>query len=198
MRKSILDALFPKTRQAILSTLLLHPDKWWYMSDLAKNIGVRVSSLQRELASLYDADLIESRKEGNRVYYRAQKMNPVFKELQELLLKTSGLKEVLEKGLSKLLKKATLAFIYGSIARGEDLSSSDVDLFIVGDVRLMALAPALKKLESKLGREVNPTIYSESEYIKKLQNKEGFLQTVLADKKIFIKGDDAQLKVLAG
>jgi DNA-binding transcriptional ArsR family regulator len=198
MRKSIQDALFPKTRQLILSALLLHPERWWYMSDLAQRIGVRVSSLQRELASLTAADLIESRKEGNRVYYRAQKASPVLKDLQRLLLKTSGLKEILERGLSKCLKKVPVAFIYGSMARGEELSSSDVDLFIIGDIQLMELAPVLKRLEGKLGREINPSIYSESEYIKKLESKDGFLQTVLADKKIFIKGDDAQLKILVG
>ncbi len=95
MRKKILDALFPKTRQRILGVLLLHPDKWWYMSDLAQFLGVGASSLQRELASLVSADIIELRREGNRVYYKAQKKCPVIGELQGLLIKTSGIRDAL-------------------------------------------------------------------------------------------------------
>lgn len=198
MRKSIPEALFPKTRQAILTTLLLHPEKWWYMSDIAKHIGVSVSTLQRELASLVAADILESRKEGNRVYYKAQQSNPVMKELQSLLLKTTGLKDVVEKGLQKFLNKAEFVFIYGSMARNEQISTSDVDLFIIGDVKMIDMATAIKKLEAKLGREVNPTIYSLSEYIKKAASGEGFIKTLMADKKIFIKGTNDELKALAG
>jgi len=90
MRKSILDPLFPRTRQAILSAVLLCPDKWWYLTDLAKHFGFSPSSLQRALASLVNGDLLISRKDGKRVYYKANQDCPIAEELQIIFVKTSA------------------------------------------------------------------------------------------------------------
>ena len=71
MRKSTIDAIISKTKQRILSATLLKPDKWWYLSDLAKNLKTSPSSLQRDLLKLTDAGVLKKRQEGNRTYYRA-------------------------------------------------------------------------------------------------------------------------------
>ncbi|MDX1513520.1 MAG: winged helix-turn-helix domain-containing protein, partial [Gammaproteobacteria bacterium] len=95
MRKSLLDSLFPRTRRNLLSTLLLRPDRWWYLSDLAKHLGVPPSSLQRELSSLASGDIVVRRKDGQRVYYRANKQCPILEELQSILVKTAGVADVI-------------------------------------------------------------------------------------------------------
>jgi len=64
--KRALDSLFPQTRQAILTATLLQPDRWWYLSDLAKYLRVPPSSLQRELAALVSANILRRRRDGNR------------------------------------------------------------------------------------------------------------------------------------
>jgi DNA-binding transcriptional ArsR family regulator len=122
MRKSALDSLFSKTRQGLLSAILLHPDKWRYLSDLAKQLNVSPSSLQRELASLVEGDLLETRKDGNRVYYRTNSDNPGVKDLQLLLIKTVGVADIVKGSLESLWEKIDIAFIYGSIARAEELA----------------------------------------------------------------------------
>lgn len=49
MRKlNPLEALFPKTRQAILAATLMEPVRSWYLTDLARKLEVSPSSLQRE------------------------------------------------------------------------------------------------------------------------------------------------------
>ncbi len=196
MRKSILDALFPKTRQAILSACLLHPEKWWYLSDLASHLGLSPSSLQRELASLTEADLLQSRKEGNRVFYKVNPLCPGVRELQSLLIKTAGVADIVKVMLKKHLAEIDLAFIYGSIARGEEIASSDIDVMIVGNLKLSDLAPDLKKAEKSLGREVNPTIYSRRIFARKANEDDSFIKTVREDEKIFLKGDSNELEAL--
>lgn len=198
MRKLLLDVLFPKTRQALLSAILLRPEKWWYLTDLAKHLGVRPSSLQRELASLVSGDLLVSRRDGNRVYYKVNPDCPVLQELQVLFVKTAGIADVVESSVKKFSDKIAVAFIYGSIARGEELSTSDVDLMIVGTVRLSDLVPSLKKAEKSLEREVNPTVYSTAEFSQKLKAEDAFIETVMADKKIFLEGNEHELQALAG
>ena len=196
MRISPLDALFPKTRQALLAALFLHPEEWRYLSELAKRLRVPPSSLQRELASLVAADLLVRREDNNRVYYRANPDCPIIAELQAILVKTAGIADVIKASLKKFLDKIDIAFIYGSVARAEELSASDVDLLVIGDVRLGQLVPSLKRAEKSLEREVNPTIYSRSEFLQKLKKADSFLETVLSDSRIFLKGDDRELAAL--
>ena len=89
-KKRPLDSLFPRTRQAVLTATLLHPDRWWYLSDLAKHLGVRPSSLQREIATLTSTEILRQRRDGNRVYFQANADCPFLPELQGLLVKTAG------------------------------------------------------------------------------------------------------------
>jgi DNA-binding transcriptional ArsR family regulator len=194
MRKTRpLDSLFPRTRQAILTATLLHPDRWWYLSDLAKHLGVRPSSLQRELAALTNAELLCRRRDGNRVYFQANSDCPFLPELQGLLVKTAGLVDVLRETLAPFATRIHWAFIYGSVARAEELATSDIDLMIIGKVGLADLAPALRRAEKRLSRAVNPTLYSREEFVTKLRAKDHFLIAVLNGAKLFILGDSHEL-----
>ncbi len=193
MRKSILDALFPKVRQEVMSAFFLNPDKWWYLSDLANYLKVSPSTLQRELASLSEVQLLESKKEGNRIYYKANIVIPGFEELKALLVKTTGVKDRLTQGFGDFLDELDFAFVYGSVARGEIKASSDIDVMIIGQIKMKEMSQTLKKMEKDLGREVNPTIFSRKEFIKRFRDEDGFVRTVFEDKKIFIKGSEVEL-----
>lgn len=197
MRKSILDALFPRTRQAVLSAFLLRPDKWWYLTGLAKHLKVSPSSLQRELIALVESGVLLSRKDGNRVYYQVNKDCPVIGELQAVFVKTIGIADIVSSCLKKFGEEIEIAFIYGSVARTEELSTSDVDLMIIGDVGLAEIAPGLRRAEKTLGREVNPTVYSADEFIRKRNMGDSFIDTVMSDSKIFLKGNTGEFEALA-
>ena len=197
MRKYVLDSLFPRTRQAILSAVLLRPDKWWYLTDLAKHIGVSPSSLQRELVSLVNGDLLISRRDGNRIYYKINQDCPIVEELQTIFVKTSGIADVIKSCLNTFGDKIEIAFVYGSVARTEELSTSDVDLMIIGDVGLADLVPDLRRAEKDLGRDVNPTIYSSEEFLRRRKEGDSFISTVLSDQRIFLKGNDSELEAVA-
>ena len=92
MRKSfVLAALFPHVRQGVLAATLTHPEKWWYLSELADRLGTTPSSLQRELSALVASGILTRRREGTRAYFKAETRSPVFRELQQLFEKTAGL-----------------------------------------------------------------------------------------------------------
>jgi uncharacterized protein len=194
MRKTRpLDALFPRIRQALLAATLLHPEQWWYLSDLAKHLGVRPSSLQRELAALVEAGILSRRQDGNRVYFQPNPACPFLPELQGLLVKTAGVVDVLRDVLSRFATRIDWTFVYGSIARAEELVASDVDLMVVGHVGLADLTPALRRAEERLGRPVNPILYSREEFATKLRAGHHFLQAVLDGEKLFILGNPHEL-----
>ena len=195
MRK-LADALFPKTRQRVLAATLIHPKKWWYLSDLARHLSVSPSSLQRELVSLVDSGILERREEAGSVYFKPDANCPIFSELQSIIIKTAGVTDRVSEVFKGLKKKIDVAFIYGSFASQTEIATSDIDLMVIGTLGLSDLSPKLERLEKTLGREVNPTVYSPREFA---STRDGhFLSKVMAGPKIFIIGSDDDLGRLKG
>jgi predicted nucleotidyltransferase len=172
---------------------VLHPDRWWYLSDLAKHLHVRPSSLQRELAALVDAGILRRRRDGNRVYFQPNPDCPFLPELQGLLVKTVGVVDILREVLGRFTKRIDCAFVYGSVARAEELATSDVDVMIIGQIGLADLTPALRRAEARLGRPVNPTLYTRAEFATKLHAGHHFLKAVLDGEKLSVLGDPHDL-----
>jgi len=144
MRSSLVNALFPSTRQAVLAATVLHPDKWWYLTDLARHLDLTPSSLQRELKTLVEVGILIRRAEGRRVYFKPNPDCPILPELKGIMAKTSGLTDVLRFALRSVSDSIQSAFVFGSVARAEEFSASDVDLFILGTVSLADLSIARK------------------------------------------------------
>lgn len=198
MRKSSIDALFPKIRQQILAATYGQPERRWFLSELASYIGATPSSLQRELHSLSASGILHERRDGNRLYIQAERNSPIFNPLRELIAKTLGIKFILEDALRKLSDKIECAFIYGSVARGEEHTSSDVDIMIIGQIGLSEISKTLRSLEKKLDREINATCYKPEEFTRKIKSGNHFLISVLREEKSFLIGDDNELDRLTG
>jgi len=198
MRKTgTLSALFTAPRQGILAATLLEPGHWWYLSDLARHLRVHHATLQRELTRLTKAEILLTKREGNRVYYRANPDSPIFPELRSLLAKTAGLVDELRKALRPVEKSVGVAFVYGSVASATEDSGSDVDLLIVGDVSLKIIAPSIRKAEQRLRRQVNPSVYGAAEFRRRVTSSSHFLRSVLSKKKLFVVGAQDDLERLA-
>jgi predicted nucleotidyltransferase len=199
MRKSAaLAALFPTVRGDVLAAALTQPEKWWYLSELAEFLGTSPSSLQRELKALVDGGILETRREGTRAYFKADTRSPLFPELSGLIIKTAGVVPTLRTSLRPFEGRIASAFVYGSVARGEEHAQSDIDLLVVGDVGLADLTPVLRKVEARLGREVNVTSYSQAEFRRKAAAKDHFLTGLLRGPKEFVKGDQRDVDDLIG
>jgi DNA-binding transcriptional ArsR family regulator len=199
MRKlQVLDALLPKTRQGILAATLVHPEKSWYVSELARRMGVPSSSLQRELRDLTEVGILKAHRQGRMVYYQANADSPVFPDLRGLLVKTAGVVDVLAEALHPLSARLRTAFVYGSMAAGQDHSDSDIDLMIVGKVSPAELALPLRRATELLGRQINPTVYAPAEFDRKRGANDHFLKNVLDKPKLFVLGNKDELGQAAG
>ena len=193
-----LRALFPTIRGEILAATLLQPDKWWYLSELAKFLRTTPSTLQRDLKALVDGGILHQRRDGTRTYFKAETRSPLFPDLRGLVEKTAGLLPILHQVLEPFETRIDCAFVYGSVARGQEHALSDVDLLVIGAVGLAELAPALRKAETHLGRDVNVTSYSRPEFRKKVTADDHFLSEVLRAPKQFVKGDQRDLDGVIG
>ena len=199
MRMSpILEALFPEVRAKVLAAVFGQPDREWYLTELARTLETQPSSLQRELEALTRAGILEQRRDGRRVYVKTDRSSPVFADLRGLLEKTAGVIPVLRGELQTLGESIYLAFVYGSVARSEETSVSDIDLMVVGKAGLSDLIPALRNSERILGRPVNPSVYSSEEFQERVRSENHFLTTVLKGAKQFVKGGEDELERIAG
>ena len=135
---SLASVLFGKSMQAILTTLYGRPDEEFYLRELARVAAITASSLQRDLAALVGAGIVLRAVRGHQVYFRANRACPVLDELRGLVVKTFGVADVLKQALQQLSGNIDAAFVYGSVARGEERAASDIDLFLVGEVSFAA------------------------------------------------------------
>jgi len=196
-KKRAIDWLFPQVRRKVLALLLMHPDRSWYLRDIARRTGSAVGNLRRELTGLADTEILTREREGNRTYYQANRASPLFAELASLLRKTVGLSDVLREALAPLSGRIRVAFIYGSLASGEADAASDVDLMVVGDVTFGEIVSAMGPAQERLGREINPMVLPPAEFRAKVRQARPFLRAVLGSEKIFLVGDERDLAGLA-
>ena len=195
--ESLSTTLFSKTRLAVLSKLFSHADEAYYLRQIARSVGVGIGSLQRELNKLANAGIILRMVRGKQVYYQANPQCPVFPELKSLIVKTTGVTEVIKSALTSLTSHIRVAFIYGSVARMQDRKKSDVDLMIIGDVKFAEVVAALDKAQQQIGREINPTVYPPYEFQLKLSKENHFIKTLLRENKLFLIGNQRELTRLA-
>lgn len=187
-----------KTRRAILSLLYGHTDDSYYLRQIVRTTGFGLGPVQRELKQLTDVGVIRRSESGHQVYYQANPASPVFKELKSLITKTVGVADALRDALAPLADRVSLAFIYGSIARGEEKRQSDIDLLVVGSASFSEVVKALRSAQETLGREINPTVYPVEEFRSRIAEEHYFIRDVLSGEKIFVIGDEHELKRLAG
>jgi uncharacterized protein len=190
------NVLFSGSRRSVLALLYGHPDEQFYLREITRRAGTGIGATQRELRQLSEAGLIQDVRRGRQVYYQANRKNPIFVELKSILAKTSGIRDILHEALTSLKDRIKLAFVYGSIARGEEKASSDVDLMVVGEISFSDVVSILAKIETKLGRETNPTVYGPREFREKLAAKNHFLSAVAKEKKLFVIGDEREFRRL--
>ncbi len=196
---TLADVLFGKGRGELLALIYGHPEESFYYRQITRRLAkVSPGTLQRELDLLSRLGLIGRSTVGNQVFYRANRDHPVFPELRALIAKTLGAIQVLRAGLAPIADRISAAFIYGSMARQEERAESDIDLLVVGGISLEEVFGCVNGVESSLGRPVNPTVYSPVEFKSKLATGNHFLNSVVRGKKIFLIGDEGELRKMGG
>lgn len=191
---NLTDALFSKVQRCVLGLLYGNPDRSFYANELFRLAGSGTGAVVRELAKLADSGLVTVSKIGNQKHYQANRDAPIFEELRGIVLKTFGMADVMRQGLLPLASKITVAFVFGSVAKGTDTAKSDIDVMVIGDdLAYPEVYSTLMPIEEQLGRKINPSIYSSDDAQQKLKKGNAFLTRILAQPKIFLIGSERDL-----
>jgi uncharacterized protein len=192
---ALAELLSSRTRAEIFRLLFGASGGALHTREIQRRAGSSVGAVQQELQKLRRLGLVAAHKDGNRVAYTANKSHPIYPEIHRLVLKTGGLADLLRTALTH--PKIEWAFVFGSIARGEETADSDVDLLVIGDIGLRAVANLLSGVAEQIGREINPHVLRRAEFLRRKREKEAFLMRVLAAPKLFVVGDPHDFETMA-
>ncbi len=194
---SLATHLLGGTRSAVLAALLLHPESALHVRELARVTGASPGSLHRELRALTEIGLLLRQETGRQVHYRANAACPVFEDLAGFLRKTLGVADLLREALAPLADQISLAFVYGSVAAGQEGPRSDVDVMVLGRAGFAAVVKALAPMQEILRRDVNATVMKPADFARKQAAGDGFVVGVIRGSKIWLMGSEHDLAELA-
>lgn len=191
---SLSEALFSGVRQRVLRLLFGQAEHDFHGNEIMKLTGSGKGALQRELRRLTESGLVLVTRVGNQKRYRANSGSPIFEELRAIVRKTFGLADELRNALRALAGRILVAFVYGSVAKGTDSASSDIDLMVISDaLSYQDLLAALAETEVRLKRKVNPMLYSTAELERRRSESNDFVLRVLEQPKLFVIGGPHEL-----
>ena len=148
----------------MLAPLLLHPEKSFKLTELLGFFHSGRGAGQLQIKKLLDAGVFTETRMGNQRRIRINDRFPLYPELRSICLKSFGLAEQIKEALGLLAPDIQEAFIFGSVAQGEDRPDSDIDVMIIGGLELMPVLDAIAPVERKLGRIINVNLYSPAEW----------------------------------
>jgi len=194
MKRSLADALFSRTQQRVLRLLFGQPDRSFYSAEIIKQAGAGSGGVQRELARLEASGLVAVHRSGRQKHFQANPHSPLFVELTAIIRKTVGVAEPIRDALRPLATKINKAFVFGSVAKGTDRANSDIDLMVISDkLTYGEIFAALEPVGKTLGRSVNPTVYSSTDFRLRMKRGNAFLTKVMAQPRIWVIGSEADV-----
>lgn len=189
--------MFGAYRRQLLATLLLRPGEKYHLRELGRMTGIPAGSIHRELKVMAEAGLLLREHLGNQVFYQANQACSIFSELAAIFRKTTGLATLLQDAMQELDAKIELALVFGSMASGRQNASSDVDVLVLGDLKLIEVVKALASVQATLGREINPVVMTVDKFIAQLNKHERFAMRMFDEPIIFVKGNEREFAKLA-
>ena len=173
-------------RKKIILLFLYNRDKEYYVNQLARLFNISSGTTQRELKKLLTNDFIVFHKKGNMVLYSLNTENILLNDIENIVRKTIGVDAILAEELNNI-QGIRFAFIFGSYVKGEFKSSSDIDLYVIGDVKENVIYDSMSVVEKMIQRDVNYHISSFFEF-KEKKRKTYFIKEILSEY-ILIVGD---------
>lgn len=187
----MLEKLFnSKARFEILKLLLFNKDKEYHLREISKVTKLASSVVFHELQNLKSLNLVTYEKKANLVIYSINQNQPIIQDLKNIFIKTDLVGELIKQ---KLKNKVKFCLIYGSFAKGTEISRSDVDLLIVSEMNEEELLNLIIPLEKEINREINYILWTAKIFIKKSKDNH-LLKTINSDKIIMLIGDENEFR----
>lgn len=187
----MLEHLFTsQTRIKVLSLLMFNQDKEYHLREIARLVKTSPIYVAKELDNLSKLNLVKKSKKANLSIYQINKDNIILNDLKRVFIKTDYLGVLLKKELEG---KAKYSFIYGSFAAGTETESSDIDLFVISEMKEDDLLGIIQKMEKTTNREINYVLWNEKTFNQRAKDHH-LLKTIKKSKIIMLIGNENEFK----
>jgi predicted nucleotidyltransferase len=186
MKNAMLSELFGgEQRFSLLRSLYQNPACSYTTIELARKAGADRGNVSRWLRKWSEVGLAKRIEQGQHITYQAGN-DPLLTGLTDIVRRSD---EILADIASALPEEAEAAVIFGSVARGEESASSDVDVLVLGEhLSSLKVNAKLKPIGRKHQREIHATVASRKEFEERLAEGEGFASNVVSHPVIPLKG----------
>ncbi len=189
------DVLFTSVQQRVLGLLFGQPGRRFQSAELIRLAGSGTGATHRLLKRLAESGLVRVSAEGHQKYYQANAASPVFEEMTGLIRKTVGLVEPLREALAPLGDRIRAAFVYGSVASGQDRADSDIDLMVISeDLDYPTVFESVQAAERQLGRTVSPNLMTPEEWRRKRSQPDSFAARLAGRSRLLVLGSEDDLR----
>jgi predicted nucleotidyltransferase len=179
-----LDFMMSRRLQRLLGALYLDSGRSFSLSDLIRIGGAGRGATQNAVEGLLEAGLVQDRRIGNQRLFTVNVSHPLYPDLRSIALKSFGLADRLRDALASFGEAIEEAFVFGSIVKGSEKASSDIDLIAIGTADLFDVDRALEDAERDLGRPIHVNLYAPQEWAR-LQ-KDPVLAAIVTGPKIMV------------
>ncbi|PIN71625.1 hypothetical protein COT60_00385 [Candidatus Pacearchaeota archaeon CG09_land_8_20_14_0_10_30_9] len=135
------------------------PEEWVHIREIARNLKISPNTVRNVIKKLLKEEIVENKKSANLFQIRANFENESYKTEKKIF----NLLKIYESGIINYLYdyySPSTIILFGSYSRGEDLSTSDIDIGIITPKKNQ---PELKNFEKKLKRKVNLSLFVKKE-----------------------------------
>ncbi len=196
--RALTELLGSEVRAGVLSWICAHPEELIFGAKLARELSMSASAVGKELARLEALGMLRAAEPiGAAKPYTLNEQFPLLPGRRSGCLYATGVVAVLRE-LFADAEGVEVAAIFGSLARGDDRPESDVDVLVVGEIDGLEVSEIAFEASRRTRREVMPIHYTADGLARRVHEDEGgFVNRVLNEQLIFLRGDADALRGLA-
>ncbi len=188
----MIEALFTsKTRIKLLILFVFNQDREFHLREIARLVGFSPIHVSNELNNLCKINVISKYKKANLSIFSLNQNCIILNELRNILIKTDYVGEIIKK---ELKDKVKYCFVFGSFAKGIETKDSDIDLFIISEIKEDKLIKIIQKIETITKRETNYVLWDEKTLSTRAKKGHHLLRTIKKEKIVMIIGDEYEFK----
>lgn len=180
-----------KIRQKMILLFVYNPEKAHYINEVARLVRTSSGTAQRELEGLVKKGILLKEKKANLMYFKLNSSYPLLGDIKNIIDKTIGLEHILKQEL-KAEAGIDFAFLFGSYVKGDLKPDSDIDLYLIGEIKEDSIHKRIKKAEEKIFREINYHLATREEFRNNL-GKSFFYEEILRQY-MLILGDENEFR----
>jgi hypothetical protein len=188
---SLQDFMISRVRVKMMELFFIDTDEMYYVREITRKINEEINAVRRELDKMLGYGLLRSEQRGNRLYYYLNKRYFYFQELQQMVIKGTGLGKKIIK-LRRKLGTLELVMFSGRFVRRLAPRQNEIDVLVIGEVVLPELEALIKQEEEKLDREIRVAVFEKKEFDFRKTRRDPFIMDILYGSRVMVIGSEEE------